>query len=319
MVVVDLATSQVVAQEPGADKDTTFLEDLPALSAALIAASVDDVPSCESPTTDDSGSWVRVPRSCEEADTLQESSNKRVAFTDSVDTNSPAAKGKLWTALIGTFSGGARPAIADNNEGQQVAQLASPADAEMARPHKPCFSQPLIGTGEVPMPTALKGILDAEPPQWMPDSSAFACMQCGEPFRPLSCGRHHCRFCGGLFCHSCSSARCLLPVRFRCRDPQRVCDSCYERLEPVQSALVTTVSYASQVATHDVTDMSCMRGWLNSPVGLSMQQEIYKATNTLRHYTQQVAPNACTQCLLPTRSVDIPCMSSHMVVNRHPH
>lgn len=39
-----------------------------------------------------------------------------------------------------------------------------------------------------------------------------------------------------------------------------------------------------QVATHDVTDSTCMRGWLNSPVGLSMEQEIYKATNTVRAY-----------------------------------
>lgn len=44
-----------------------------------------------------------------------------------------------------------------------------------------------------------------------------------------------------------------------------------------------------QAATHDVTDATCMRGWLNSPVGLSMEQEIYKATNTVRAYYKVLA------------------------------
>ena len=110
----------------------------------------------------------------------------------------------------------------------------------------------------------------------------------------------------------------LLPVKFRERDPQRSCDTCFKRLEPIQRSLSDQVSNAAQVwplplillsidgilnvpdsaapariflnycpvffqvATHDVTDSICMRGWLNSPVNLSMEQEIYKATNTVR-------------------------------------
>jgi hypothetical protein len=38
-------------------------------------------------------------------------------------------------------------------------------------------------------------------------------------FRP----RHHCRFCGDLFCGSCSSARVILPPKFLAVGPQRTC------------------------------------------------------------------------------------------------
>eukprot|EP00252_Welwitschia_mirabilis_P001927 TRINITY_DN1189_c0_g1_i2.p1 TRINITY_DN1189_c0_g1~~TRINITY_DN1189_c0_g1_i2.p1 ORF type:complete len:520 (-),score=91.08 TRINITY_DN1189_c0_g1_i2:313-1872(-) len=129
-------------------------------------------------------------------------------------------------------------------------------------------------------------ILEAEPPQWIPDSAASCCLQCRAPFKPVVRGRHHCRFCGGIFCGTCSSGKCLLPIKFREREPQRVCDVCYEKLEPLQRFLVKHISNASQIAKHDVLDWTCMRAWLNCPLGLSMDQEIYKASNVLRSYSQ---------------------------------
>ncbi|XP_050219591.1 uncharacterized protein LOC126669979 [Mercurialis annua] len=133
---------------------------------------------------------------------------------------------------------------------------------------------------------AYKDVLDAEPPDWLPDSSATVCMQCSSPFTAITRGRHHCRFCGGVFCRGCTKGRCLLPKKFRERNPQRVCDVCYDRLDPLQAVLINTISNAVQVAKHDVTDWTCTRGWLNLPVGLSMEHEIYKAANTLRSYSQ---------------------------------
>lgn len=134
--------------------------------------------------------------------------------------------------------------------------------------------------------SAYKEVLEAEPPEWLPDSSTAFCMQCTALFTALSRGRHHCRFCGGIFCRNCSKGRCLLPVKFRERNPQRVCDACYDRLDPLQGILINTISNAVQVAKHDVMDWTCTRGWINLPVGLSMEHEIYKACNTLRSYCQ---------------------------------
>lgn len=134
--------------------------------------------------------------------------------------------------------------------------------------------------------SAYKDLLDADPPEWLPDSLASVCMQCTAPFTALTRGRHHCRFCGGIFCRSCSKGRCLLPVKFRERNPQRVCDTCYDRLDPLQAILINSISNAVQVAKHDVMDWTCTRGWLNLPLGLTMEHEIYKASNALRSYSQ---------------------------------
>lgn len=129
-------------------------------------------------------------------------------------------------------------------------------------------------------------ILEAEPPRWLPDSSSSACMLCSVRFHPIICSRHHCRFCGGLFCSECSKGRSLLPLKFRTSDPQRVCDVCCVRLESVQGYLMDQVSRAAQLPTHDLTDLSTLRSWLNFPWGQSMEYEIYKATNALKTYNK---------------------------------
>ena len=132
----------------------------------------------------------------------------------------------------------------------------------------------------------LKEIIEAGPPKWLPDSAASACMLCNVRFHPIMCSRHHCRFCGGLFCNECSKGRSLLPMKFRSGDPQRVCDVCCVRLESVQSYLMDQVSRAAQLPTHDLTDLSTLRSWLNFPWGQSMEYEIYKAANTIRGYNK---------------------------------
>lgn len=136
--------------------------------------------------------------------------------------------------------------------------------------------------------SAYKEVLEADPPEWHPDSSSTVCMQCNDPFTAITRGRHHCQFCGGIFCRGCSKGRCLLPVKFRERNPQRVCDACYDRLDPLQGVLINTISNAVQVAKHDVANWTCTRGWLNLPVGLSMEHEIYKSSNTSRSYCQVI-------------------------------
>ncbi|XP_058095483.1 uncharacterized protein LOC131240942 [Magnolia sinica] len=129
-------------------------------------------------------------------------------------------------------------------------------------------------------------ILEKDPPKWLADSAASACMLCSVRFHPIMCSRHHCRFCGGIFCNECSKGRSLLPEKFRSRDPQRVCDVCCVRLESVQPFLMNQVSHAAQLPTHDLTDLSTLRSWLNFPWGQSMEYEIYKATNTIRGYNK---------------------------------
>ncbi|KAG6692195.1 hypothetical protein I3842_10G102000 [Carya illinoinensis] len=132
----------------------------------------------------------------------------------------------------------------------------------------------------------VREIIEAEPPKWLADSAASACMLCGVRFHPIICSRHHCRFCGGIFCSECTKGRSLLPAKFRIGDPQRVCDVCCVRLESVQPYLMDQVSHAAQSPTQDLTDLSTLRSWVNFPWGQSMEYEIYKATNTIRSYNK---------------------------------
>ncbi|XP_042460697.1 uncharacterized protein LOC122044242 [Zingiber officinale] len=129
-------------------------------------------------------------------------------------------------------------------------------------------------------------ILETQPPKWLPDSAAAACMLCNARFHPITCSRHHCRFCGGIFCNGCSKGRSLLPPKFRVADPQRVCDVCDVRLESVQAYSMNQISHASQLPTHDLTHLTTLRSWLNFPWGRTMEHEIYKAANILRAYTK---------------------------------
>ncbi|KAG9159439.1 hypothetical protein Leryth_010984 [Lithospermum erythrorhizon] len=134
--------------------------------------------------------------------------------------------------------------------------------------------------------STVQEIVQTEPPKWLPDSSASACMLCSVKFHPIMCTRHHCRFCGGIFCNDCTRGRSLLPEKFRSADPQRVCDVCCVRLESIQPYLMDQVSHAAQLPTHDLTDLSTLRSWVNFPWGQSMEYEIYKATNTIQSYSK---------------------------------
>ncbi|CAI2734753.1 unnamed protein product [Schistosoma spindalis] len=59
--------------------------------------------------------------------------------------------------------------------------------------------------------------------QWANDSENPNCFLCQSPFN-VSRRRHHCRNCGLIFCHECSSRKMTLPSSAK---PVRVCDTCH--------------------------------------------------------------------------------------------
>jgi len=76
-------------------------------------------------------------------------------------------------------------------------------------------------------------------PSWTPDEMTTQCTNtsCKVSF-DLFTRRHHCRHCGKIYCNKCSSKRCLLPPSsFSERGLQRVCDSCNEKLIPLQASI----------------------------------------------------------------------------------
>ena len=71
---------------------------------------------------------------------------------------------------------------------------------------------------------------------WVDDSKVEACPICEKAFGVLE-RRHHCRYCGGIFCNSCSLKKCRVP-QFGHTDPVRVCDDCYMVLQAKNGAAV---------------------------------------------------------------------------------
>eukprot|EP00005_Dracoamoeba_jomungandri_P014612 CAMPEP_0174277084 /NCGR_PEP_ID=MMETSP0439-20130205/60734_1 /TAXON_ID=0 /ORGANISM="Stereomyxa ramosa, Strain Chinc5" /LENGTH=750 /DNA_ID=CAMNT_0015369367 /DNA_START=12 /DNA_END=2265 /DNA_ORIENTATION=- len=63
-------------------------------------------------------------------------------------------------------------------------------------------------------------------PKWVDDVDANECKKCGAEFG-MFLWRHHCRGCGNIFCHYCSSLFMDLGPHFGYETPQRVCEECF--------------------------------------------------------------------------------------------
>lgn len=65
--------------------------------------------------------------------------------------------------------------------------------------------------------------------QWVPDRAHSRCQSCGDAFSAAN-RRHHCRRCGCLVCHSCSSQRVKLCGLDHCR----VCKGCRAQMRRLE-------------------------------------------------------------------------------------
>ncbi|PWV20827.1 hypothetical protein C3747_4g779 [Trypanosoma cruzi] len=82
--------------------------------------------------------------------------------------------------------------------------------------------------------------------EWKSDSSVQKCEICEVKFN-LGCRRHHCRYCGGIFCASCSSFFVKLQ-KLHVNKRRRVCHKCFEFLSKTPQA--TNPSCASVQSHH---------------------------------------------------------------------
>jgi lipid-binding SYLF domain-containing protein len=118
-------------------------------------------------------------------------------------------------------------------------------------------------------------------PRWVPDPEASECTGCGKQFDLMN-RKHHCRYCGKIFCEECSNYRCLLPKDFRLRDPQRVCKKCNDALLPHQRFLLSDIANYMRSNRIDTPNVdwcgSCnYRRLCNMPYSKTLGSEIRKA------------------------------------------
>lgn len=143
-----------------------------------------------------------------------------------------------------------------------------------AHPQRPS-SPPRLPTNDV------GGSEDGSPVTWVPDNAAEVCMnpQCSAVFDFFN-RRHHCRFCGRVFCHDCSKYYVLMPEAFGVKEPQRTCRPCSERLQPLQPMLRD--SNTNALRTNEIDEGSFMR-YFNSPTRFTLGGEVRKAAYTMHN------------------------------------
>lgn len=83
------------------------------------------------------------------------------------------------------------------------------------------------------------------PEPWVGDRAVNECAACRLGFTLIR-RRHHCRYCGLIFCGKCSASKAWVPG---CKTQVRVCDACLEELSPAGfSRLLSETRESASVA-----------------------------------------------------------------------
>ncbi|CAH0479229.1 unnamed protein product [Peronospora belbahrii] len=129
--------------------------------------------------------------------------------------------------------------------------------------------------------------------RWTPDTEASVCFSCQLRFDWVR-RKHHCRYCGHVFCALCTTQHSLIQkdqilidpehkyLEVNVHNPHRVCDDCYARLEPQQAELRRTMSHAVQ---HTEVKDPGLEQFFNSPYSFTLKEEICKATYSVKNFT----------------------------------
>lgn len=129
-------------------------------------------------------------------------------------------------------------------------------------------------------------------PEW---TDSDICMRCRSAFT-FTNRKHHCRNCGQIFCHSCSSNNIPLP-HFGISDPVRVCTGCYFRIKKISvepASFSLSEFMASEVprkASTDSTAPILTSGAVQAPEN-DMDEDLRRAIELSLQDTKKTLPPA---------------------------
>jgi len=95
-------------------------------------------------------------------------------------------------------------------------------------------------------------------PNW--DGQGGHCSNCREPLNILD--KHHCRSCGKVFCHRCSSFKTAVPQYYKENERKRVCKQCHENLTTSNGKVKSSPSSSNDLIAHINTADRTFSGYL---------------------------------------------------------
>ncbi|ETV82494.1 hypothetical protein, variant 2 [Aphanomyces astaci] len=128
--------------------------------------------------------------------------------------------------------------------------------------------------------------------RWISDGEVSLCKSCGLLFDWVR-RKHHCRYCGQLFCDDCTRHRSMIRedkiltspnkkyLSVNAFNPQRVCEPCHHILLPDQAILRETASNAVQ--PNSINEAGSKR-FLNSPYSFTLREEVRKAAYSIKNF-----------------------------------
>jgi len=142
------------------------------------------------------------------------------------------------------------------------------------------------------------------------DRLRLNCPACGVLFS-LSIRRHHCRLCGDVFCHNCSSSRVSLPLQgAEFEKPVRICDSCNEDVS--RGNFFSMRRYLTPLQLFDPEDPD------EDPNGVASPSNVNAALSALTSDLDQMVQSAegfDEKLTIPVRIL-VPCVTKHLSVKQ---
>ncbi|KAF9159267.1 hypothetical protein DFQ26_006738 [Actinomortierella ambigua] len=180
----------------------------------------------------------------------------------SAGTSSIIAMGlRRYDSIIGVGSGGGSGGTsggqAHSQTGTAAAGAAATATATAAENGRDSGGRYVVANGpgqREKRNTYLQPVRVVEnysAPVWVPDQSASKCMICTQEFSSLFRRKHHCRACGKVVCHSCSSHTILIKSG-NTGKVSRACDDCIAMLPEDTSGVMGDTRIVSKKQSVDI-------------------------------------------------------------------
>eukprot|EP01156_Anaeramoeba_ignava_P005526 Anaeramoba_ignava/a269_31.p1 GENE.a269_31~~a269_31.p1 ORF type:complete len:278 (-),score=115.31 a269_31:25-858(-) len=155
--------------------------------------------------------------------------------------------------------------------------------------------------------------------EWIPNEQARQCYVCDSLFTAWK-RKHHCRKCGQVVCHSCSSHKVMLPNQSSTK-PSRICDICYKKYKEEENSENSWVFVESLKETQEkltskenkekeeliFSPPKKLRKSIRSGrVSFGLSKQIQKSEKQKIQVIPQFTPKTKTQTITPRKALTSP-------------